>query len=380
MLIFLFIVTIFSTANIYIFIKISSLADLGTISDVLIGAVILFMTISPVLIPVYSNKGSERSLRIFSYLGYMWLAFLVPFFPGLVICDLYNLAIQYSSTLTGHDSGLMMLSRQYAFFIPLMVSLVVITYGYFEARYFFIERILIKSPKLPEKTGRVRIVQISDLHLGVIVRDKVLKKVIQLVENEKPDIIVSTGDLVDGVIRHIDHLSDALKSTRARLGKFAVLGNHELYGGIKNTVQFLEDSGFTVLREKGITADNAINIAGIDFTGGEAGKFSLKNSQKEEHEVLSELPQGLFTVLLKHRSDVEDRSLGLFDLQLSGHTHKGQIFPMNLATMFIFQYHTGLTELPKGSSIYVSRGTGTAGPPVRLLSRPEITVIDIVSK
>ncbi|MEN8263099.1 MAG: metallophosphoesterase [Nitrospirota bacterium] len=379
MLIFLFIVTILSTANIYIFIKISSLVNLGTISDILIGTVILFMTISPVLIPVYSNRGSERSLRVFSYIGYMWLAFLVPFFPGLVICDLYNLAIQYSSALTGQDSGSIMLSRQYAFFIPLLVSLIVIIYGYFEARYFFIERILIKSPKLPEKTGRVRIVQISDLHLGAIVRDKVLKKVLQLVEDEKPDIIVSTGDLVDGVVRHIDHLSYVLKNTRARLGKFAVLGNHELYGGTKNTVQFVQDSGFTVLREKGITVDNTINIAGMDFTGGEAGKFNSK-SHKEEQEVLSDLPQGLFTLLLKHRSDVEDRSLGLFDLQLSGHTHKGQIFPMNLATMFIFQYHSGLTELPKGSSIYVSRGTGTAGPPVRLLSRPEITVIDIVSK
>ena len=167
--------------------------------------------------------------------------------------------------------------------------MIVIINGYFEARYFFIERILIKSAKLPDKTERVRIIQISDLHLGAIVRDKVLKKVIQLVENEKPDIIVSTGDLVDGVVRHIDHLSDALKNTRARLGKFAVLGNHELYGGIKNTVQFIEDSGFTVLRGKGVTVDNTINIAGMDFTGGEAGRFNSNNSQKEEHEILSEL-------------------------------------------------------------------------------------------
>ncbi len=374
MLIFLFIVTIFSTANIYIFIKISSLVNLGTISDILIGAVILFMTLSPVLIPIYSNRGSERSVRVFSYIGYTWLAFLVPFFPSLVICDLYNLAIQYS-----HDSGLMMLSRNYAFFIPLLLSFTVIIYGFFEARYFFIERILVKSEKLPEMTGKIRIVQISDLHLGAIVRDKVLKKVIQLVENEKPDIIVSTGDLVDGVVRHIEHLSNALKNTRAKLGKFAVLGNHELYGGTKNTIQFLEDSGFTVVREKGITVDNTINIAGMDFTGGEAGKFNSK-SHKEEQEVLSDLPRGLFTVLLKHKSDVEDRSLGLFDLQLSGHTHKGQIFPMNLATMFIFKYHSGLTELSKGSSIYVSRGTRTADPPMRLLSMREITVIDIVSK
>jgi predicted MPP superfamily phosphohydrolase len=95
--------------------------------------------------------------------------------------------------------------------------------------------------------------------------------------------------------------------------------------------------------------------------------------------VLAGLPAGLFILLLKHRSDVEEDSLGLFDLQLSGHTHKGQIFPMHLATMFLFKHHTGFIELSKGSAIYVSRGTGTAGPPVRFLSAPEVTIIDIVA-
>ena len=94
--------------------------------------------------------------------------------------------------------------------------------------------------------------------------------------------------------------------------------------------------------------------------------------------MLSGLPDGLFTLLLKHRSDVEKDSIGRFDLQLSGHTHSGQIFPMHLAVMFLFQHHTGFTKLPEGSAIYVSRGAGTAGPPVRFLSTPEITIIDIV--
>ncbi len=380
MIIFLFIVTIFSTANLYVFFKISSLINLGTAADVLTGIVILFLAVSPILIHVYSNRGPERSVRVFSYIGYMWMAFLVPFFSALVFFDLYNAAVQYSSSLTGKDLSSILLSRHHSFFIPLILSLTVIFYGYFEARYFSIERLVINSAKLPESRGRIRIVQISDLHLGAIVRDKTLHKVIMLVENEKPDIIVSTGDLVDGVIKHIGHLSDQLKNLHARSGKFAVMGNHELYGGPKNTTKFIEDAGFTVLREKGVVVENTINIAGMDFRGGEAGKFNNSNSRKEEWEVLSELSNGLFTILLKHRSDVEDRSLGLFDLQLSGHTHKGQMFPMNLATMFIFKHHSGLTTLLKGSSVYVSRGAGTAGPPVRFLSRPEITVIDIVAE
>jgi len=206
-----------------------------------------------------------------------------------------------------------------------------------------------------------------------------ITQIIRKIEREHPDIIVSTGDLVDGVTRHIDHLAERLKTLDARHGKFAVMGNHEIYGGIKKTVKFIRDAGFTLLRGEGVTVNNAINIAGMDFSGGETAGYRSSSPGENEQEVLSKLPSHLFTLLLKHKSDVEENSLGFFDLQLSGHSHKGQIFPMNLATMFIFSYHTGFTELKKGSAIYTSRGTGTAGPPIRFLSTPEITIIDIMS-
>ena len=379
MLIFFFIITIFSAANLYFYYKLSSLINLGTSVNILTGIVIFFMTLSPVLIPVYSNRGSEKSVRIFSYTGYMWLAFLVPVFSIGVIFDLYNFALQYSGSIAGHDVGSLMLSPERAFFIPLFLSFAINVYGYFEAKNLRIERLVIKTAKLPEGVDKIRIAQISDLHLSIIVRDRALDKVIKKIGDEAPDIIVSTGDLVDGIIRHIGHLADRLKNLEARLGKYAIMGSHELYGGIKHSIRFIEESGFTLLRGTGVTVENTINIAGVDFNGREAWKYSRETPQKPEREILSGLPAGLFTLLLKHRSDVEKRSLGLFDLQLSGHTHKGQIFPMNLATMFMFQYHTGFTRLAKGSAIYVSRGTGTAGPPVRFLSAPEITIIDIVS-
>ncbi len=303
----------------------------------------------------------------------------MPFFPTVVILDLYNLFVQYSIILIGKDFSTMSLSLNNTLLIPLVLSLIINVYGYFEAWYFCIERLAINTQKLPENVRRVRVVQISDLHLGVIVGEKKLNKVLELVEKEKPDIIVSTGDLVDGSTKHIGHLAEKLTNLKAGSGKFAVMGNHEIYGGAKQTAKFIKDSGFTLLRGKGVTVKNAINITGMDFMGGEAGKPAKNLLRKEEWEILSELPEGLFGILLKHRSDVEDRSLGLFDIQLSGHTHKGQIFPMNLATVFIFQHHSGFIKLPKGSSIHVSRGAGTAGPPVRFLSRPEITVIDILS-
>ncbi len=379
MLIFLFVVIIYSLANVYTFLTLSSIIDYGFFAESLLGLFILFMTLTPVMIPIYSNRGSERAVRYFSYLGYMWLAFLVPFFPLALLLDLYNYTVPYVAALLNREITSLLISSDNTVFIPFFISLAVNVYGYYEAQALRAERLTIRSSKLSDLRERIRIAQISDLHLGAIVRDNMLDKVIEIIEREKPDIIVSTGDLVDGVISHINHLAQKLKKVEAGLGKFAIIGNHELYGGIRHTTQFLKDAGFTVLRGEGVTIDNIINIAGMDFTGGEAHRLSKELQQRPEDEILSDLNRNLFTVLLKHRSDVKEKSLGLFDLQLSGHTHKGQIFPMNLATTFLFQHHSGFTKLKNDAAIYVSRGTGTAGPPIRFLSTPEVTIIDIVS-
>jgi len=380
MLVFFFIAISYCSANLYFFYKVTSLFDSGTVIDALTGVVVFIMTLLPVFIPIYSHKASERSMKIVSYTGFLWLAFLIPFFPSSLVLDLYNIIMSGSGFVMERDLTPFIIPQDASFFIPLFLSAAIIAFGFFEARNLRIERLVINTSKLPEGAGRVRIAQISDLHLSVTVGKHIIDKIIRIAEKEKPDIIVSTGDLMDGIVRHVNHLSGQMGMLRARYGKFAVTGNHEFYGGLRHTVKFIEDSGFTVLRDSGVTVENIINVAGMDFTGGETKGFNNDAPRRDEREVLSTLRPGLFTLLLKHRSDVKEENLGLFDLQLSGHSHKGQIFPVNLATMFLFSYHTGFTKLPKGSAIYTSRGTGTAGPPVRFLSTPEITIIDIVKE
>lgn len=366
MLIFLFIVTSYSLANLYVYFKLSSWADAGTVGAALIGIAVFFMTISPVLIPIYSHKGSERSVRLFSWFGYSWLGLLVPYFATTVIIDLYNMLVSVP------------VNRGNALVISLLLSVAVYIYGCFESRWIKIDRFTLQSNKLPDGQKRIRIVQISDLHLGAIVRDRLVNKIVPMINDEKPDIIVCTGDLVDGNVNYILHLPEKLRELNAPLGKFAIVGNHEAYGGTKNTDSYIAECGFRLLKSEVVSAKGLINIAGMDFMGAEAATYNKDVKDIPEKEVLESADPERFTVLLKHKTDVEEESLGLFDLQLSGHTHRGQIFPMHLATMFIFKYHSGFTRLPKGSAIHVNRGTGTAGPPVRFLSRPEITVIDIV--
>jgi hypothetical protein len=118
-----------------------------------------------------------------------------------------------------------------------------------------------------------------------------------------------------------------------------------------------------------------VTIAGVDDP--QARSFGLYRG-KPEKDLLSDVPDSRFILLLKHRPLVDGNSRGLFDLQISGHVHRGQIFPFSIITGLYYQTQAGFATLSDGSSLYVSRGSGTWGPPIRFLSPPEVTVIDLV--
>ncbi|MBW2635733.1 MAG: metallophosphoesterase [Deltaproteobacteria bacterium] len=202
-----------------------------------------------------------------------------------------------------------------------------------------------------------------------------LNRILQKVRDAQPDMLVSTGDLVDGQMDSPEMLTGMLRNIPTRYGKFAVTGNHEFYAGLERALALTEKAGFTVLRGEGITVKETINIAGVDDPA--RGPYRSEHVVSEKA-LLENLPENRFTLLLKHQPIVSKESLGLFDLQLSGHTHKGQIFPFRLITKLFYRMHTGLSELSGNALLYVSRGSGTWGPPIRFLSPPEVTVIDLI--
>ncbi|MEA3437655.1 MAG: metallophosphoesterase, partial [Thermodesulfobacteriota bacterium] len=222
---------------------------------------------------------------------------------------------------------------------------------------------------------RLKIVQISDVHLGLIVGKHRLKRIIERIKAEKPDILVSTGDLVDGQMNNLSELTGMIREIPTKYGKYAVLGNHEFYAGLQDALKVTTDAGFRVLRAEGLNIPGVINVAGVDDPAGKRYGMEPNVSAKA---LLSKLPRKYFTLILKHRPHLDEAEGGLFDLQLSGHTHKGQIFPFSLIVKLFYPYFNGLVSLGNNSYIYVSRGTGTWGPPVRFLAPPEITVIELV--
>ena len=276
-----------------------------------------------------------------------------------------------------HKAILFQLSPKAAFYLPVIFSLFVSVWGAFEAWDIRLEKVTLASDKIPAHLSGLRIVQISDVHLGLIVRHKRLAKILTVVKEAKPDILVSTGDLVDGQINNLKGLAEMLGEINPRYGKYAVTGNHEFYAGLNESLAFTEKAGFTVLRNSGVIVADLFNVAGVDDA---TLQYFSKQKMPSEKDMLQLLDRHNFTLLLKHRPVVDQESLGYFDLQLSGHTHKGQMFPFNIITLLYFPIHWGCLNPVDHCYLYVSRGSGTWGPPIRFLSPPEVTLIEIVSE
>lgn len=361
----------------YVFLKAKAAFALGTRAGICISLFMLTMVFAPLIVWFTERLELEIPSRLVSYIGYIWMGVIFLFFSLSLCIDIYRLCVHLIGALFSKDLSAIVPPARIAFYIPLLLSISIAIYGYFEAMNIHTERVTIKTPKIPAEIGRVRIVQISDVHLGLIIRARRLQRILEEMKRAEPDILVSTGDFVDGQSRGIRAFSALFKEINPKYGKYAITGNHEFYAGLDYSLDFTEKAGFRVLRGEGITVADIINIAGIDDPTGKS--YGLSNDISER-KLLSALPQDKFTLLLKHMPVVDKDSLGLFDLQLSGHTHKGQIFPFSLLTWLYYRHtvHAGSLRLVDNSYLYVSRGAGTWGPPIRFLSPPEITIIDLV--
>jgi hypothetical protein len=326
------------------------------------------MVFAPVAIRLLEWTDHHLLARASALVGYCWLGLVFYFFWGFlligavgVVCKAANLIADLSlPTFTGPTTAVCVL----------VSALVINVYGYFEARSIRVERLVVKSAKLPAGIDRLRIAQISDVHLGLLVGEERMADILGKVEAENPDIVVSTGDLVDGNMGRIEGLPALFGKLHAPLGKYAISGNHEVYAGLAESLQAERAFGFTVLSGEMKTVGNILNIVGVDDPA--------TGFQENEKEILAKSKNGLFTLFLKHRPDPAGETLGLFDLQLSGHTHYGQLFPFRYISGLVYPLQNGLYYLPKGSILYTSRGSGTWGPPIRVLAPPEVTIFDIL--
>jgi len=328
------------------------------------------MILAPLLVRVSERQGLGNLARGLAWIGYSWMGFVFIAFSMVMLLACWELLCRLARALIPALPSLS-IHGPLAALVILLAVIAASFYGFYEANNLRVETVAIRTPKLPPGAAPIRIAQVSDLHLGLIHRDEALAPIISRLQALDPDLLVATGDIVDAQINHLDELVGQWQRFSPPLGKFAVTGNHEYYAGLDQALDFLHQSGFRVLRNEHVEVGDYLKLIGVDDPA---------RGRRSEESTAGGDPSPRFTLLLKHRPEVTETSLKLIDLQLSGHTHRGQIFPFNLLTGLKYPRQNGLYPLPNGRLLYTSRGTGTWGPPMRILSPPEITLFEISPK
>jgi predicted MPP superfamily phosphohydrolase len=260
----------------------------------------------------------------------------------------------------------------------LAAAAVLTGYGVYEARKKpGIVDVEVPVSNLPKEFEGFRIVQITDIHAGLTVKRDWIETIAREVEALRPDLIAFTGDFADGTVGHLRNDVAPLGDLTAPHGKFFVTGNHEYYSGVLPWVEEAKRIGYDVLlNEHRMVRKNGASIVLAGVTDPSGGQFHPSHAS-DPALALKGAPEGAVKVLLAHqpRTILQTGSLGV-DLILSGHTHGGQFFPWNLVATLAQPYIEGLHRRD-GTWIYVSKGTGYWGPPVRLGARSEITVVTL---
>jgi predicted MPP superfamily phosphohydrolase len=313
----------------------------------------------------------------------VWMGFLIHFSVAIAACWVIILASKWAG---------ISINRPVAAGVFLTIAVLFSIYGLWNASHPRVREIVVPVCHVPEYWTNRRIVLLSDVHLGHMQGRAFAERLAGRVNDLDPDIILITGDLLDGVNGSYDAMMRPITRLRARHGVFFVTGNHEYYVGIHKALNIIQKTHIRVLDNEWLNI-NGLELVGVNYPGieGLADIKHLPENKASNHAriLLFHTP----TTIQKHAGHINHRHSRSYwtpdtsfdlnkqlnaDLQLSGHTHHGQIFPFNLVTGLLFNgYDYGLKRTGN-FQIYTSGGTGTWGPPMRTAGISEITLIRLV--
>lgn len=297
----------------------------------------------------------------FLYAGSVWLGVLA------IALAIFLLELVLS-LLFPHQRRLLVLAALAIVFLISAISLLNAAFGP------VLRQVQVPMRGLAADLEGFTIVQLSDLHVGNLTSVKQLQRIVERVNALKPDLICVTGDALDGDIGRDEKYCEILGSLRARHGVAAVTGNHEFYAGIEKFLKLARLCRWRVLRNQSWIIEGRIAVIGLEEDSAE--RFKLPGPDLDA--ALRNVPAAMPKILLYHQPVGFAKAVRQgIDLQLSGHTHAGQIPPMEFLVWLIYKYPWGFYRLGQ-SHIYTTSGTGTWGPPMRFLSRSEIVKLTLV--
>lgn len=378
----------------YFYIGLKMIPGLGLdeMFSLLAWVLIFVLVISiPISYWISHTVASPRMQSVFSYFSFLSLGFFTILLSIVLFQDFMILVFSFLKIVSPYFANLLEasflgklfpLSGMDTFFssiILLAIASILTAWGMFEA-HVRIRTIEVNVPVEnlhPDLIG-FTIAQISDVHIGSTIQRPFLQHVVKRIQNFRPDVVVITGDLVDGPAHlYSQHLAP-LVDLKSKYGTFFITGNHEYYNGVLAWIAEIKKLGIHVLlNENKILSHKNAKLALAGVTDLKAGSI-LPNHETNAKQAMLGAENSDFKILLAHQpNSIYEAEKAGFDLQLSGHTHGGQYFPGNLIIYLAQKFVAGLHRYKK-TLIYVSRGTGYWGPPIRIGAPSEITKIVLV--
>lgn len=304
------------------------------------------------------------------WMGSFWLAIMVYAFLWVLLVDIIRLVSFISPALRVWLAGV---SPQLKLGMGIFLVLVPVIAGYINANQTRLKYLELQAPI----DRKLRVTFLSDIHLGTTAGRAKINRITRLVQDSRPDIVVFGGDVLDEDVGQVlrKKIGFELLHLKAPLGVFAVTGNHEYIGGAEQAVNFLKSNGIRLLLDDWVVIDSTLVIAGRkDKDGARFGG----GTRKTVAELMEGIPQKFPVILVDHQPfEIDEKANARVFLNLSGHTHHGQLWPLQLITRAVYEKSYGYMAR-SGSHFYISCGAGTWGPPIRTTSRPEVVVIDLI--
>ena len=341
--------------NIYLFIRsLQHMANTPIPWKIIFGGVFWIIALAMfIAIGTRNIAMPETVARTLFLVGSVWMVFLLYMVLLLAVADLIHL-IRPSFN---------------SFYYALGITFCLLTYGYWNYRHPDVERVDINLEK-PLKEP-LRIVAVSDVHLGYGTNKKALKRYVNLINEQQPDIVLIAGDLIDNSIKPVreQQMQEELREINAPKGVYMVMGNHEYISGAEECEKFISTARINLLRDNIVQLSNGVQIIGCDDRH--------NHRRKSLEQLVAECDNEKPMIMLDHQpyNLAQTDSLKI-DLQFSGHTHHGQVFPLNLLTDYIYEQSHGYRQWSY-SHIIVSSGLSLWGPPFRIGTDSNIYVITI---
>ncbi len=308
--------------------------------------------------------------------GAVWFAFLIYFILLILGVDIIRLFESYFHFLPKLVYQNYEMTKQITAIVIILIASTIVIFGNINKRNIKITSLDLSIPKGTSKLNELNIVMASDLHLSPLDGENHLKNIVERINSLNPDIIMFAGDVVDDKAEVLldRKIGESFRKLKSKYGIYAINGNHEFINGVEPCVKYMNDYGFTVLRDEYELVDNNFYLIGRE--DGAIKQFTGKQ-RKLLGDMVVPITDNLPKILLDHTPvKLEQAEKNRIDLQLSGHTHHGQMWPGNIITDMIYEVSRGYKK--KGNThYYVSSGAGTWGPPVRTGSSSEIVNIKV---